>query len=75
MGRYILRYLASQSAPADHVASIRAQPGVRVIDATSRMLLVDGAEPALREALKQLPGWSLHEEQTIQRPDPRQKTD
>jgi hypothetical protein len=59
--------------PSEHVDSIRATPGLKVIDQSPKMLLVDADEPALREKLQSMPGWSLHSEQGIALPDTRQK--
>ena len=52
---------------------IRSTPGVRVLDESPRMLLVDGEESTLREKLKGMPGWSLHPEQAYPLPDTRKK--
>jgi hypothetical protein len=73
MGRYILRYAQSQAAPADHVHAIRSMPGVQVLDESPKMLLVDADESALREKLKGMPGWSMHNEQGYPLPDTRKK--
>jgi hypothetical protein len=35
------------------------------------MILVDGDESTLNEKLKEMPGWSLHPEQTYSIPDAR----
>jgi hypothetical protein len=75
MGRYILRYGVSGSAPAEHVHRILATPGVQLIDQSPKMLLVDADESALREQIKNLPGWSVHPEQQYPLPDTRQKID
>jgi hypothetical protein len=71
MARFILRYGASAAAPAEHVQNIRAMPGIRVIDQSPKMLLVDADEAALRDKIKSLPGWSVHVEHQIQLPDTR----
>jgi len=73
MSRYILRYGGSESAPPEHLQSIRATPGLRVLDHSPRMLLVDADEPALRERLKGMPDWSMHPEETYALPDTRKK--
>jgi hypothetical protein len=75
MSRYILRYAQPQSAPAEHLESILATPGLQVIDQSPKMLLVDAEESALREKLKGLPGWSMHTELGYPLPDTRQKLD
>lgn len=73
MGRYILRYSGTAAAPADHVDTVRSTPGLKVIDESPKMLLVDGEESALRDKIKSMPGWSLHSEQGLPLPDTRQK--
>ena len=73
MSRFILRYAASQPAPADSVASIHAAPGIKVIDQSPNMLLVDGEESALRAKMRHLPGWTLHSETGYELPDTRKK--
>lgn len=73
MSRYILRYVGSQSAPPEHVESIRATPGLRVLDQSPKMLLVEADEPSLRARLEGMPGWSIHPEQSYPIPDERKK--
>jgi hypothetical protein len=75
MARYILRYGGAPAAPEAHVQSIVATQGVRVIDKSPNMLLVDADEAALRKKLEGMPGWSLHPEQQIPLPDTRHKID
>jgi hypothetical protein len=73
MSRYVLRYGGSQSVPPDHLQSIRAIPGLHVLDQSPKMLLVDADESSLRERLKGMPGWSIHPEQAYPLPDTRKK--
>ena len=73
MSRYILRYRGSQPAPPEHLQSIRATPGLRVLDQSSTMLLVDADESSLRARLQGMPGWSIHPEQSYPLPDTRKK--
>lgn len=75
MARYILRYGKSPSAPVEHVQSILAIPGIRVIDKSPNMLLVDADESALRSKLLGMPGWSVNPEQQYPLPDTRRKID
>jgi hypothetical protein len=75
MGRYILRFRGAPAAPDAHVQSIAAARGVKVIDKSPNMLLVDGDEAVLRKQLEGMPGWSLHTEQQIPLPDTRHKID
>jgi hypothetical protein len=71
MSRYILRYGKAPSAPDDHVKTILTTRGIRVIDQSPNMLLVDADEAALREKLSGLQGWSIHPEQHYPLPDTR----
>jgi hypothetical protein len=73
MSQFILRYGGSSSIPEDHLESIRTIPGLKVIDQSPQMLLVGGDESALREKLKDMPGWSIHTETAYPLPDTRQK--
>jgi hypothetical protein len=73
MNRYILRYGGASSIPDAHLENIRSIPGLKVIDESPKMLLVDGEEPSLREKLKDMPEWSIHPEQDYPLPDTRKK--
>ncbi|HTP69161.1 MAG TPA: hypothetical protein VMJ35_09685 [Dongiaceae bacterium] len=73
MSRFVLRYGGSDAIPAGHLNTIRSTPGLKVIDESPRMLLVDGEQSSLQEKLKDMPGWSLHPEQTYPMPDTRKR--
>jgi hypothetical protein len=73
MGRYVLRYGNGPSAPGEHVETILSTEGVRLIDKSPKMLLVDGDEAALRRKIGGLQGWSLNPEQQVPLPDTRKK--
>ena len=73
MSRYILRYGGSQAVPPEQLQSIRGTPGLRVLDQSPKMLLVDADESSLRERLKGMPGWSIHPEQGYPLPDTRKR--
>lgn len=76
MRRYVLRYGKAPSAPEEHIAALRATPGLDVIDASSRMALVAGDEAVLHRKLQELGGgWTVSPEQTIPLPDTRKKID
>ena len=62
MARYILRYAKAAAAPAAHVQSIKATDGIRMLDKSPNMLLVDADEGTLRKKLGELQGWSLSAE-------------
>jgi hypothetical protein len=73
MSRFVLRYAGGEAMPADHLNSIRLTPGLRIIDESPKMLLVDSEESTLQKTLKEMPGWSLHPEQTYSIPDTRKR--
>jgi hypothetical protein len=73
MSQFILRYGGSSSIPEDHLESIRTVPGLKVLDQSPKMLLVDGDESTLREKLRDKPGWSIHTQSAYPLPDTRQK--
>jgi len=73
MPRFILRYRGRGSAQEADVNRIRALPEARVIDSSSRMMLVEAQEEHLRNAVSEMPDWVMSAEQTIPLPDPRQK--
>jgi hypothetical protein len=71
MARFILRYGGDGAAPSEHVRGIAATSGIRIIDQSSKMLLVDGNESALQEKVRGMAGWSVHPEQQYPLPDTR----
>ena len=73
MSQYILQYQGTLPVPAEHLESIRSTPGLKVLDESTNMMLVGGEVSALREKLKQLPGWSINPEMEYPMPDTRQK--
>ncbi len=73
MAKYILRFRGTSPAPAEDVARVKASPDVEILDATGRMMLVDGPESAIEKLAASMPGWSLTPEYTIDVPDPRPK--
>lgn len=70
--RLILRYTGRGSPPAHDVERIQALPGLSLVDATARMLLVEAPE-SLRPQLEEMPSWVVSEERMIPLPDPRPK--
>jgi hypothetical protein len=75
MGRYVLRYAKAPLAPEAHVKNILGTPGIRVIDKSPNMLLVDADEATLRRGMEGMQGWSIHSEQHYPLPDTRHKID
>ena len=73
MPRFILRYVNAGPAPDAHIKQIKSLPEAQVLDASSRMMLVEAPEKNLRKAVADLPGWVISAEQTVALPDPRPK--
>jgi hypothetical protein len=71
--RWILRYRGSGPRPDVDAARIAALPGAEIVDDSSRMLLVDGPEDALRAAVASMPDWTLAEEREVPLPDVRRR--
>lgn len=71
MNRYILRFRGAGRKPAEDVERVRALPHTTVLDDSSRMLLVEAPAEELETALRDLPDWSMSEEQILTLPDPR----
>ena len=72
--RFVLRYSGPRTAAADPArlsARLGAAAGVKVLDESPRMLLVEGSRPALDRALKDIEGWEVIPETTTPLPDPR----
>jgi hypothetical protein len=72
-GRYILRYTGAGPTPHAHVAHLKSVPGTRVLDASDKMLLVEGRRSDLESFTQGLVGWVLSPEKTIPVPDTRKK--
>ena len=74
MKRFILRFVGPGPKPVEDVRRVCRVPGVRVTDeSSSRMLLVEAPEEALRSVVRALPDWTFAEEATVPLPDPRRK--
>ena len=71
MAKFIVRYVGAGSRPAADVERIRAAPALKVIDDTSRMMLVEASEARLREVMGSMSGWTWSPERSIRLPDPR----
>ena len=72
-GRYILRYTGNGPTPHAHVAHLKSVPGTRVLDASDKMLLVEGRRSDLESFTHTLVDWVLSAEKTIPVPDTRKK--
>lgn len=66
---YILRYRGAGKIPETERLRVSEMPGVRILDDSPRMLLIESAQPI--EPLRiELPEWSVSEEQTVPLPQP-----
>ena len=73
MERFILRFEGDGDKPAEDVERIRALPNTRIIDDSSRMLLVEAPSAKVTELVQALPQWSLSREHFVPVPDVRPK--
>jgi hypothetical protein len=73
MGCFILRFKGPGAAPAADLERIRSAPGVKVVDSSPRMVLVEAPTETVRQLAEALPGWTSAPERTIPLPDPRPK--
>jgi hypothetical protein len=71
--KFILRFRGRGPVPPEDVERIRALRNTTVLDASSRMLLVEGPEAELKALVAQMPDWLLSEERMFALPDPRPK--
>jgi len=71
LNRFILRFRGNEK-PRDQIDRIRALPGMKLLDESPRMLLVEGPGDLLRDLIKSMPDWVLVPQGTISLPrDPR----
>ncbi len=73
--RFILRYHGPGPAPAGDVAQLRSLEDAVVVDASSRMLLVDSEPEVLRSVVADLPDWIMAPEQAYGIPDVRARVE
>lgn len=73
MNQFVLRYSGKSVTPDANLESIRATPGLQVLDESPKMMLVGGEESMLQEKLKDLPGWTMHPLTSVPLPDTRKK--
>ena len=71
MARFILRYQGAGSHSESDLARALARRNAKVIDRTSRMLLVEGSDDALHEEFGNDPDWLITRERSIDPPDPK----
>jgi hypothetical protein len=69
MCRYILRYQGQGAKPQDDVQRFRALSGVKLIDESSRMLLVEApCVESLQAAVESAGCWSISDERSVELP-------
>jgi hypothetical protein len=73
IGRYILRFRGPGATPAEDLRLIRSVRGARVIDESSRTLLVEAPDGELQKVVSTLSRWAIGEEKTYPLPDSHPK--
>jgi hypothetical protein len=69
MSRYILRYHGEGAKPHDDVQRFRCLPEVKLIDESSKMLLVDAPSAESLQAVLDTSGrWSISPEESMELP-------
>ena len=71
MERFILRFEGNGDSPVDDLERIRTLPDLKVVDDSSRMLLVEAPQEVVRKLVETLPEWSLSKERFVPVPDVR----
>ncbi len=71
--RFVLRYRGDGPTPEADVAQVRDLHDAVVVDASSRMLLVESEPEPLRQLLDTLPDWIMAPEQQYGVPDTRKR--
>jgi hypothetical protein len=71
--RFIVRYRGKGPAPAAVLERAGLAPGMRVVDQTSRTLLVEGAPEAVQAIFADTDQWLVAPEELCRMPDPRPK--
>lgn len=69
--RFVLRYRGDGPPPEADLERLRRLPGTTVLDASSRMVLVESAEDSLAGLVEAFPDWVVAPQQTIALPDTR----
>ena len=73
MSRFILRYSGAGTALPELTERLREIAGIKVLDSSARMFLLEGKQPDLDRVVKDLTGWQLIPESFTPLPDPRPK--
>ena len=69
MTRFVLRYTGDGEMPASDVQRIVAQPGLSVLDQSSRMLFVEMPDEIKQALASSVEHWSISREHIIPLPD------
>jgi len=69
--RFILRFEGNGDSPVDDLERIRTLPDLKVVDDSSRMLLVEAPQEVVTKLVETLPEWSLSKERFVPVPDVR----
>jgi len=69
MSRFILRIQGKGAISSADIEHVRALPNVKVLDTSSRMLLVEGPEDELKRQMASMPGWIMSPERVFSLPD------
>jgi hypothetical protein len=70
MGTFIFRF-PGDDPPADDLERIRKHPGLKILDETPRMLLVDAPKSAVAPLQERLASWIITPEGATPRPRTR----
>jgi hypothetical protein len=73
MSRYILRYKAPGTKPRSDLRRIRSAAGVKIVDESPQMVLVEGDEDRIKHLGNDLSNWLVTPETQIPIPDTRFK--
>jgi hypothetical protein len=73
--RYILRFSGRGTIPEQDQKRIGSARGVKIVDSSSRMLLIEAPEDKAEQLIESTPDWTLIPERTIGLPDPTPKID
>ncbi len=71
MERFILRFEGNGNRPVDDLERIRTLPNLKVVDDSSRMVLVEAPQEVVTKLAESLPEWSLSRERFVPVPDVR----
>jgi hypothetical protein len=70
---YILRYKAAGAKPESDLSRIREAAGIKIVDESPRMLLVEGDDENIKHLSGDLGNWLVTPETQISVPDTRQR--